>query len=283
MKSPERFLLYKMSSFPAGQVPRCYLHQQISALEMESEKMKTVAHRGAEDLALENSLESFRMAEALGADAIELDVHASRDNKIVVIHDTTAARVGSADSPYLDSPIASLTLSEIKAITLQDGSRIPTLEEVLEEVSLPLQVEVKAAGAVPALAELFEFRPEDLERVLCISFHDIILSELAARVPKIRLGVLREPARIFDLEIFEELGEANAAAFLPSVKALEISMIMTLQARGIKVGCWTVRDEEALRIAERAGVDMVTVSDPRVLRPARGEKNESEGDANFFW
>lgn len=243
--------------------------------------MKIIAHRGAEDLALENSFESFRMAETLGADAIELDVHASRDNRIVVIHDTTATRVGASDSPHLNSPIASLTLAEIREIRLRDGSRIPTLEEVLEEVSLPLQVEVKAAGAVPALAELFERKPESLRRVLFISFHDIILRELAVRLPESRLGVLREPARIFDLKIFEELEAVNAAAFLPSVESLEVATISTLQARGIRIGCWTVRDEAALKVAQRAGVDMVTVSDPGKLRPAGRE--ELVDAAEFFW
>ncbi|MGP6175656.1 glycerophosphodiester phosphodiesterase [Corynebacterium sp. A21] len=228
--------------------------------------MKIVGHRGAEDLELENTLASFVAAEAAGADAIELDVHASRDNQVVVIHDPTAARVGNPDSGRLEEPMAALRLSEIKEIELRDGSSIPTLEEVLDAVKLPIQVEVKAAGAVPALATLFERRPDDLKRVLFISFFDIILTELAARLPSSRLGVLRAPESIFDLAILEELNAVNIAAFLPSVASLEISTIAKLQARGIKVGCWTIKDEATLKVAERAGVDMVTVSNPRKFR-----------------
>src|SRR5699024_10050765 len=85
--------------------------------------MYIVAHRGAEDLELENSMAAFLAAAP--ADAVELDVHASLDNQLVVIHDRTAERVAAPDSPHRDAPMASLTVEQIKEITLTNGENVP--------------------------------------------------------------------------------------------------------------------------------------------------------------
>ena len=226
--------------------------------------MYIVAHRGAEDLELENSMAAFLAAPP--ADAMELDVHASRDNHVVVIHDRTAARVADPASPHRDAPMASLTLEEIRQITLRDGSKIPTLEEVLDATTLPIQVEIKAPGAVAPLAELFRDRPEQLGRILFISFIDSALVELTDRIPAARVGVLRaDPAH--DVDVLDELPEASLAAFLPHWKMITPELVANYHTRGIRVGCWTIRDEDALAAVEAAGVDCATVSDPGRFRP----------------
>ena len=57
--------------------------------------MKTMiqAHRGASAYCPENTLVSFSKAIELGADAIELDVHLTKDGEIVVAHDERLERV----------------------------------------------------------------------------------------------------------------------------------------------------------------------------------------------
>jgi glycerophosphoryl diester phosphodiesterase len=46
-----------------------------------------IAHRGASGLAPENTLAAFKLALAMGAQGIELDIHLSADDQPVVIHD----------------------------------------------------------------------------------------------------------------------------------------------------------------------------------------------------
>lgn len=227
--------------------------------------MHIVAHRGAEDLHLENSMAAFQAAAP--ADAFELDVHTTLDNQLIVLHDRTAARVAAPDSAHRDAPVASLTLEQVKEITLLDGSRVPTLEEVLAATELPIQVEIKAPSAVPALQTLLARQPSELERLLFICFIDAASVELADRLPAARLGFLREHG-FGDLSVLEQVPARNAAAVLPYWKSLELEAISALHARGIKVGCWTIRDEHSFDIAQQAGVDFVTVSDPtRFLNP----------------
>src|SRR6187399_430536 len=51
-----------------------------------------IGHRGYSHLAPENTLPSFKLAKAAGADLVELDYYHTKDNKMIVIHDATLDR-----------------------------------------------------------------------------------------------------------------------------------------------------------------------------------------------
>ena len=55
-----------------------------------------IAHRGASGLAPENTLAAFSKAIEIGVDAVELDVHGTKDGQIVVIHDAALDRTTNA-------------------------------------------------------------------------------------------------------------------------------------------------------------------------------------------
>jgi glycerophosphoryl diester phosphodiesterase len=63
---------------------------------------RVFGHRGAAGLAPENTLPSFALAGALGADTLELDVHGSRDGEIVVLHDATLERTTNGEGLVRD-------------------------------------------------------------------------------------------------------------------------------------------------------------------------------------
>ena len=98
------------------------------------------AHRGLHgNGASENSLTAFERACEAGV-GIELDVRLSVDGEAVVFHDATLERLCGRRER-----VDALTLAQLRALSLPDGSRIPTLEEALACVSgrIPLLVEVK--------------------------------------------------------------------------------------------------------------------------------------------
>src|SRR5262245_64546483 len=106
--------------------------------------MLVVGHRGASDRAPENTMAAFEAAIAIGVDAIELDVHSSRDGHLVVIHDQNLARTTSGQGLVHEH-----SLAELKALDAGGwfdrafaGERIPAFEEVLERIGprVPLQV-----------------------------------------------------------------------------------------------------------------------------------------------
>ena len=120
-----------MASFP--------LHRQ--------ERPWVAGHRGAAAHAPENTVASFEMGVELGADAIEFDIHESRDGHLIVMHDPEVARTTDGHGRIKD-----MTLEELKR--LDAGAwfgdrfrveRVPTLSEVLDWAHgrTPVIIEIK--------------------------------------------------------------------------------------------------------------------------------------------
>ena len=113
-------------------------------------KTLVVAHRGGSLLAPENTLAAFKNALSLGVDQIELDVHLSKDNVVVVIHDETLKRTtsgtGSVDAYSYDE--FSQFDAGYKFSEKYKGEKIPSLEQVLELVDgkAKLLIEIKKSG-----------------------------------------------------------------------------------------------------------------------------------------
>src|SRR5699024_11167615 len=102
-----------------------------------------MAHRGGAALAPENTLAAFHNAVELGVDMIQLDIHATKDGHLVVIHDDTMDRTTNGSGRVKD-----LTLTEIQTYDAgfhfidPDGNKtfkgkgvnVPTLEAVFREM-----------------------------------------------------------------------------------------------------------------------------------------------------
>ena len=101
-----------------------------------------IAHRGASNIAPENTLKAFKKAIELKADFIEFDVLETKDGKIVVCHDEEISRLTGRYGF-----IRELTLQELKTFDFGEGERIPSLEELIEitkgKINLNCEVIVK--------------------------------------------------------------------------------------------------------------------------------------------
>ncbi len=84
-------------------------------------------HRGARGLVPENTLPAFERALQLRVDTLELDLHFTRDQQVVVIHDPTLTagkcRKAAADVPDLPAAIAGLALKDLKRGYVCDGKQ----------------------------------------------------------------------------------------------------------------------------------------------------------------
>src|SRR5687768_16417859 len=103
-----------------------------------------IGHRGAPRERPENTLASFLRALDLGADAVELDVHATRDGVVVVHHDFVP-RADASVAALRGRPIAELTAAEL-ATFKTSGEPIPTLAAVLEAIGPRATVYVEIKG-----------------------------------------------------------------------------------------------------------------------------------------
>lgn len=149
-------------------------------------KTKIFAHRGSAGTHPENTMAAFREAERVGADGIELDVHLTKDNEVVVIHDSTADRTTNGTGE-----MRNLTLKELRKLDAglnyskkYKGERIPALKEVLswmQENTLELNIELKNVTVEypgfeeKLLEEVVEFGME--ERLFLSSFNHYALQK----------------------------------------------------------------------------------------------------------
>ncbi len=118
--------------------------------------MKIIGHRGARGIELENSVASIRSAMELNIDAIEFDIHRTRDNVLVVIHDPTTKRVADQNKRIRD-----ITYKELQSIRLNNGQQIPTLAEALAIAdSRAVYIDIKDAGTAEPLVSLLQSYPD---------------------------------------------------------------------------------------------------------------------------
>src|SRR5262245_39778718 len=92
-----------------------------------------IAHRGASSYAPENTMAAFDLALQMGACHLELDVHLTRDDHLIVIHDDTVDRTTSGTGPVATQTLAALQTLDAGAWFGEAfaGARIPTLADVL--------------------------------------------------------------------------------------------------------------------------------------------------------
>jgi glycerophosphoryl diester phosphodiesterase len=75
-----------------------------------------IGHRGAKGTAPENSLSGFKKAVGLGIDGVELDVHLTKDEKLIVIHDMDLKRLSR-----IKIPIKNFTFKELKKYNISQS------------------------------------------------------------------------------------------------------------------------------------------------------------------
>ena len=149
---------------------------------------RIIGHRGAAGLALENSTESIRAALRSDVDVVEFDVHRTKDNKLVVVHDGDTGRV--ADQTV---DINSVTLDELRQLKLKNGEHLPTLDDALGILgSKPVIIDVKDEGSAGELVQTLKRWPK--AQVSFASFKHGELRILRDRLPDVPLYVLEHLA-----------------------------------------------------------------------------------------
>ncbi|MFJ9889659.1 glycerophosphodiester phosphodiesterase [Streptomyces sp. NPDC091287] len=208
----------------------------------------------------ENTLRSFVRAEASGMDAIELDLHLSKDGALVVMHDVDVDRTTDGTGP-----IAARTLAELRELDAGQGERIPVFEEVLEAVSSPLQAEIKDVAAARALADVI--RERDLVgRVEVSSFHDEAVTEIARLVPGVRTVLI---ASRWGADVVDRAKAAGAATLALNIRRLTMEIVEQAHSEGVKVIGWVVNTQDHLRLARALGLDGATTDFPEIRRAGR--------------
>lgn len=251
---------------------------------LDPSRRPVIGHRGDRAHAPENTLPSLTQAVALGADALEFDLHLSRDGVPVVMHDPTLDRTTDASGPVRLRRVAELRAVDAGARFSPDGGRsfpfrgqaihVPTLEEALEEVpSLPLILELKTIEVARPTLEVLR-RTGSLGRVLVGSFLDEALrpfieagvpvspgsSTLTARYLPALMGSRPSslPFQALCIPRFHQLIPLPVRAFAEMMRSA-----------GGPTHIWTVNDPAMARRLWSLGVSGIISDDPGAILRTR--------------
>jgi glycerophosphoryl diester phosphodiesterase len=236
-------------------------------------------------VAPENTLASFRRAYEAGVDVFELDVHATRDGEVVVLHDPTLERTTDGAGP-----VAALTYAELARLdaghrfTPDDGRtfpfrnqglRVPRLAElVMQFPDTPLNVEIKCEGAALLDAVVAMVRAAR-SRIVLAAEHDVIMQAIRVAAPDL-------PTSCATGEVAAFIGalQNGAAPTLPDgavalqipptfgdVTLVDEGSVAAAHALGAEVHVWTINDPDEARRLLALGCDGIISDVPHLMRP----------------
>ena len=229
-----------------------------------------IAHRGASAEAPENTIAAFELALAQGADAIELDVHLSRDDHPVVIHDGTLERTTNGVGSVRDR-----TVQELKRLdaggshsSVFRGQQIQTLQEVLERFRDRTRFWIELKGG----SDLY---PGIEERVVaCLEIYEVIDRALVQSFDHEALARLRTLSREVTLGALVAQPPLDPAVVAPGIVqaicpgAYLLTEHDTAAILGAGLGCyvWTVNEPAQMDRLVSWGVSGIITDRPALLR-----------------
>lgn len=244
-----------------------------------------VAHRGASRQAPENTMEAFRLGVDAGADAIELDVHLTKDGKLAVIHDETLERTTDRTGR-----VADLTMEQIREADAgatfsrpddsghpfaERGLRVPALPEVLDWLpdGVGIVIEIKARAAADALvAAVRGHAARDDGRLAVISFDEATIERVRELDPEIKTGYLLVPTQPIEPALVwaTEHGHAGVHPWEGDLGLDPLPILAQARAYGREIGCYVVNDPERMRHLAAYGIWGFVTDVPDVARAALG-------------
>jgi len=222
--------------------------------------MLTIGHRGAKGYEIENTVISFQKAVDMHVDGIELDVHLSSDNEVLVFHDDTLDRL--TDGIGL---INAFTLPELKRLLINRKEKIPTLREVLELIDRKcfVNIELKSYEVTETVINLIEEYVKNknwkYDDFLVSSFDWNALQQVAFLNDKIPIGVLTET----NLELALAFAKfIQAKSLHPHFHLLTKENTAQIQAKGLQVFPWTVNEKEDIEKIKSYNVNGIITDFP---------------------
>ena len=240
-----------------------------------------VAHRGASADAPENTLAAMKLGYDQGADAGELDIHLSKDGRIVLLHDLDTKRVAG-----VDKKVAEQTYDELRKLDVGQwgkwagkgfSEKIATLDEVwpLVPTGKRLLIEIKCGPEImPALVEMIRKAPLTKEQTVFISFKYDVIQAVKKAFPDRQAYWLHDYKQDKKTGELPKLDDLIAKAKAANADGLDLSFKFPLDAANVKkikdagLQChvWTVDDPAKARELAAAGVDSITTNRPGALR-----------------
>lgn len=246
----------------------------------DNNKIEIIAHRGGANLAPENTLAAFKNAIKLGVDMIEIDVHLSKDGKIIVIHDEKINRTTNGKGTIKD-----MTSAEIKKYDAGSkfdkkfkNEKIPTLDEVMETLNgkVKLLIEIKDGdelypGLEKKVVETIH-KYNAVNWVIVQSFNENSVLRVRKMDPSITtFYLLGRNFNDFYSNVAKEVNAGNAVikkydGIAPHYSMLSSEKVKIFHKAGFKIFTWTVDKPKDMKKIINMNVDGIITNSPDKLK-----------------
>ncbi len=261
----------------------------------EKSSFLVFAHRGGGGLYPENTLEAFQNSVNLGVDFLELDIHSTKDGKIVVMHDSTVNRTTNGNGK-----ISEITLADLKKLdagynfSTDKGQTFPfrdknitvsTLAEIFDNFpNKKINIEIKPAetSIIKPFCDLL--REKNMtEKVIISSFRQEVLDNFRQSCPEIATSA--SSSEIFKFLVYQKLGLAEN--YRPKFQALQIpqkfgrfqivtkNFIESAHKLNLQVHVWTINESVDMKRLIELGVGGIMTDYPDRLLELTTQKREN--------
>jgi len=241
-----------------------------------TKSVEIIAHRGASYLAPENTMASVMLGWEKGAD-VEVDVRLSKDNRILVIHDSSTKRTGEIDLKVKEATSQELRKLDVGRFKSEEyaGEQIPFLADIIETIppGRKLYVEIKCQKQVLPILRKLIIQSGKMSQIVIIGFdlETVAMSKELIDVPTYWLKGTEK-----DKETEEWIPHDPQLVQIAKNKGLDgldvhyagvtKDFMDAVKASAQKLYVWTVDEpEEAIRLV-KLGVDGITTNRPAWLR-----------------
>lgn len=252
----------------------------------QTRKTLNIAHRGASGSAPENTLAAINKALEIGADIVEIDVHLSSDNQLIVIHDNTLDRTTTLKGNVKDHSLKELKNADAGSWFSPEfkNERIPTLDEVLYTINgkAILLIEIKDGSEVyPRIEKLTveAVKRNGAERWCELqSFSQIAVEKMLeekSSMPVYKLVVGNVPLLPLHHDGKMKSGSAyqykDVTGINPNYRFAKKRVLKKLHERNQKMYVWTVNDEKLMKKLLLWGVDGIITNYPERLKALQNQ------------
>jgi|WetSurMetagenome_2_1015567.scaffolds.fasta_scaffold79153_2 glycerophosphoryl diester phosphodiesterase len=241
------------------------------------------AHRGFSGLYPENTMLSFRKAIEEGTEFLEMDLHLTKDRKVIIIHDETYDRTTNGTGWVWD-----MDLKDVKNLDAGQGEKIPTLLEIIDfarpiDIRLCLELKFEHNTSDPSRAEpeAMETAAEVIKILRQTNFLDsVVVTSFSANVLKRvkeiepRLSIVLTPSpydgSLSPKQVMDQVVPcANVAAYY--YKSIDKAFMDEARLAGITIWAWDPdKPEDILRMIN-LGVSAVESNRPDILNKVLSE------------
>jgi glycerophosphoryl diester phosphodiesterase len=259
---------------------------------VEGERPLVMAHQGGERLYPGNTLLAMQESVALGVDVLEMDIHASSDGVLVVIHDDTVDRTTDGTGAVKEMTFAELSQLDAGYYWTEDegatypyrgqGITIPSFAEILATFpDMRLNVEIKPPDPAVAQAACDLLRQHGAaERALVGTVHDEVVTTFRAACPESPSSMVESEIRPFWILSTLFLGQlyqspTGAAALqvperasLPILGEVEVitpRFVRTIHKHNLEIHAWTINETADMERLLATGIDGIITDRPDLM------------------